>query len=249
MKTTILYCALVASVTTLSTSLEVETRQAGRPNIVFIMTDDHAAHAISAYGSRLNTTPHLDRIARDGALLTNVFATNAICTPSRAAILTGQYAHLNGVTMFNRFDSSRTTVARLLQQAGYHTGMIGKWHLGSDPVGFDRWEILPGQGAYRDPIFYTASGEKTYTGRYATEVITDLALDFVDAPPGRPALLPDDASQGAAPAVGADRRPGGAFRRRADSRAADVLGLVRHAHRRPAREQAARRRTTSPTAI
>ncbi len=190
MKTTILYCVLVAAVTALSTSLEVETRQAGRPNILFIMTDDHAAHAISAYGSRLNTTPHLDRIARDGALLTNVFATNAICTPSRAAILTGQYAHLNGVTMFNRFDSSRTTVARLLQQAGYHTGMIGKWHLGSDPVGFDRWEILPGQGAYRDPIFYTASGEKTYTGRYATEVITDLALDFVEhRPADRPFFL------------------------------------------------------------
>ena len=157
--------------------------QGSRPNIIFIMTDDHAAHAIGAYGSRVNTTPHLDRLAREGALLTSVFATNSICTPSRAAILTGQYSHLNGVTMFNRFDSSRMTVARLLQQAGYHTGMIGKWHLGSDPVGFDRWEILPGQGAYRNPVLYTATGETTYTGRYATDVITDLAIDFVEKRP------------------------------------------------------------------
>jgi arylsulfatase A-like enzyme len=156
---------------------------AARPNIVFIMTDDHAAHAISAYGSKVNQTPHLDRLAKEGALFTNVFATNSICTPSRATILTGQYSHLNGVTMFNRFDSSRMTVARLLQQAGYHTGMIGKWHLGSDPVGFDRWEIFPGQGDYVDPILYTATTEKKYTGRYATDVITDLALEFIEKRP------------------------------------------------------------------
>jgi arylsulfatase A-like enzyme len=160
-----------------------QDRRQSRPNIIFIMTDDHAAHAIGAYGSRVNNTPHLDRLAREGALMTSVFATNAICTPSRAAILTGQYSHLNGVTMFNRFDSSRMTVARLLQRSGYHTGMVGKWHLGSDPAGFDRWEILPGQGAYRDPVFYTADTEKTYAGRYATDVITDLALDFIEQRP------------------------------------------------------------------
>jgi arylsulfatase A-like enzyme len=161
-----------------------------RPNIVFIMSDDHAAHAISAYGSRVNRTPNIDRLAKEGMLLSNVFATNSICTPSRATILTGQYSHVNGVTMFNRFDSSRLTVAQLLHQGGYYTGMIGKWHLGSDPVGFDRWEIFPGQGAYTSPILYTATSETTYTGRYATDVITDLALDFIrNRPRGKPFFL------------------------------------------------------------
>jgi arylsulfatase A-like enzyme len=163
---------------------------AERPNIIFIMSDDHAAHAIGAYGSRVNETPHLDRLAREGAMLTRVFATNSICTPSRASILTGQYSHLNGVTMFNRFDSSRTTVATLLRAGGYHTGMFGKWHLGSDPVGFDSWEILPGQGAYVDPILYTATGETTYKGRYVTDVITDLGIEFVRSRPrNRPFFL------------------------------------------------------------
>ena len=181
---------LVTAATLLVTGVPAQSPRTGRPNIIYIMSDDHAAHAIGAYGSRVNQTPHLDRLAREGALLTSVFATNSICTPSRAAILTGQYSHLNGVTMFNRFDSSRMTVARLLQQGGYYTGIIGKWHLGSDPVGFDRWEILPGQGVYRDPLFYTATGEKTYTGRYVTDVITDLSLAFLEnRPRDRPFFL------------------------------------------------------------
>jgi len=163
---------------------------ADRPNIVFIMSDDHAAHAISAYGSRVNATPNIDRLAREGMRFDNVFVTNSICTPSRAAILTGQYSHRNGVPVFNRFDSSRQTVARLLQAGGYYTGMIGKWHLGSDPAGFDHWEILPGQGAYMDPVLYTATGERTYGGRYVTDVITDLALDFIRTrPSGKPFFL------------------------------------------------------------
>jgi len=166
------------------------TAVAERPNIIYIMSDDHAAHAIGAYGSHVNQTPNIDRLAREGAIFTHVFATNSICTPSRAAILTGQYSHLNGVTMFNRFDSAKTSVAQLLQKGGYYTGMIGKWHLGSDPAGFDRWQILPGQGVYVDPVFYTATDEKTFTGRYVTDVITELGLDFIDhRPRGKPFFL------------------------------------------------------------
>ena len=161
-----------------------------RPDIIFIMSDDHAAHAISAYGSKVNRTPGLDRLAQEGMLFQNTFVTNSICTPSRAAILTGKYSHLDGVTVFNRFDGSQQTVAKLLQQSGYYTGMIGKWHLGSDPTGFDQWEIFPGQGSYDDPILYTATGEKAYTGRYATDLVTDLAVEFVKKrPKDRPFFL------------------------------------------------------------
>jgi len=173
----------IAAIVAAGASAAAQPAPTPRPNIVFIMTDDHAAHAISAYGSKVNQTPNMDRLAKEGALFTSVFATKSICTPGRAAILTGQYSHLNGVTMFNRFDSGRMTVARLLQQGGYYTGMIGKWHLGSDPQGFDRWEIFPGQGDYVDPVLYTATGEKQYTGRYATDVVTELALDFIATRP------------------------------------------------------------------
>jgi arylsulfatase A-like enzyme len=178
--------AVMLAVVSAPGSPAADRSQDGRPNIVFIMSDDHAAHAISAYGSRVNRTPNIDRLAREGMLMANVFATNSICTPSRAAILTGQYSHVNGVTVFNRFDSSRLTVAQLLQRAGYYTGMIGKWHLGSDPVGFDRWDILPGQGRYVDPVFYTASSETTYTGRYVTDITTDLGIDFLRKRPRSP---------------------------------------------------------------
>src|SRR5216117_2460010 len=112
---------LISVVLGLLAAVAAPAAAADRPNIVFIMSDDHAAHAISAYGSRVNRTPNIDRLARDGAILLNVFATNSICTPSRATILTGQYSHINGVTMFNRFDSSRTTVASLLRRGGNYT--------------------------------------------------------------------------------------------------------------------------------
>ncbi len=163
-----------------------ETSGATRPNIVFIMTDDHAAHAISAYGSAVNQTPNLDRIAKEGVRLNRCFAVNSICTPSRASILTGKYSHLNGVPVFNRFDGSQPTVAKYLQGAGYYTGMIGKWHLGSDPTGFDKWMVLPGQGDYFNPAFLVPEGRKTIKG-YATDIITDLAIDFLS---NRPADKP-----------------------------------------------------------
>ncbi len=155
---------------------------ASRPNILFIMTDDHAAHAISAYGSKVNHTPEMDKLAASGARFDRCFAVNSICTPSRATILTGKYSHLNGVPTFNRFDGSQPTVAKYLQKAGYYTGMLGKWHLGSDPTGFDRWTVLPGQGAYYDPAFLEPTGRRVIKG-YATTIITDLAIDFLDKRP------------------------------------------------------------------
>lgn len=160
-----------------------------RPNIIFIMSDDHAAHALSAYGSKVNQTPHLDRLAKEGMRFDRAFVVNSICTPSRATILTGKYSHLNGTPVFNRFDGTQQTVAKLLQAAGYHTGMIGKWHLGSDPTGFDHWTILPGQGAYNDPAFLTTQGRKVIPG-YVTDIITDLGLEFIQQRPAdRPFFL------------------------------------------------------------
>lgn len=160
-----------------------------RPNILFIMTDDHAAHAISAYGSRVNQTPNLDRLAREGMRFDHCFAVNSICTPSRATILTGTYSHRNGVPVFNRFDGSQPTVSKYLQAAGYYTGMIGKWHLGSDPTGFDQWIVLPGQGDYFDPAFLVPEGRKVIHG-YATDIITDLAIEFLShRPKDRPFFL------------------------------------------------------------
>jgi arylsulfatase A-like enzyme len=160
-----------------------------RPNILFIMSDDHAAHAISAYGSRVNRTPNLDRLAREGMRFDRCFCVNSICSPSRATILTGKYSHLNGVPTFNRFDGSQPTLAKYLQGAGYYTGMIGKWHLGSDPTGFDEWKILPGQGVYFNPAFLDPNGRQVIQG-YATDVITDLAIQFLkNRPQDKPFFL------------------------------------------------------------
>jgi len=153
-----------------------------RPNIIFIFSDDHAQAAISAYGSKVNKTPNIDRLANGGARFLNSFVTNSICTPSRATLLTGQYSHLNGVPVFNRFDGSRDTVAKHLQAGGYHTGMIGKWHLGSDPTGFDRWIVLPGQGDYWDPQFLVDGKKMTIKG-HCTDITTDLGIEWLETRP------------------------------------------------------------------
>src|SRR5436853_1069307 len=149
-----------------------------RPNILYIMADDHAAHAIGAYGSKVNKTPNIDRIAREGMRFVNCFVVNSICTPSRAAILTGKYSHINGVTVFNRFDGGQPTVAKMLQAAGYHTGMIGKWHLMSDPTGFDYWNILPGQGVYHNPVLIEMGRKIKHTG-YVTDIIAEQSIAFL----------------------------------------------------------------------
>jgi arylsulfatase A-like enzyme len=174
----------------------VSVSPAGRPpNVVFIMSDDHAAHAVSAYGSRINRTPGIDRIAERGMRLDSAFCTNSICAPSRAAILTGTYNHVNGVTTLDTpLDNSLVTFPRLLREAGYQTTMIGKWHLGhgpnADPAGFDFWRVLPGQGHYYDPVMLAADGEVVERGGYVTDLITDDCIDWIDRrDPDRPFLL------------------------------------------------------------
>ena len=152
----------------------------GRPNILFIFTDDHAQHAISAYGSKINTTPNIDRIAAEGMLFRNAFVTNSICGPSRAVILTGKHSHLNGFRRNgDRFDGSQVTFPKLLQRAGYETALVGKWHLESEPTGFDHWVVLPGQGDYYNPDFITPHGKVQIEG-YATDITTDMALAWLE---------------------------------------------------------------------
>jgi arylsulfatase A-like enzyme len=167
-----------------------QDRTRKRPNILFIMSDDHAYQAISCYDGRLNRTPNIDRLAKDGVRFVSSFGTNSICAPSRAVILTGKYSHLNGV-IDNAvvFDGNQTTFPRLLQKAGYQTALVGKWHLKSDPTGFDYWNILPGQGEYYNPEMIER-GEKKKRRGYVTEVITDDSLAWLQKrDPSRPFCL------------------------------------------------------------
>jgi arylsulfatase A-like enzyme len=161
-------------------ALSLSCRQkAPPPNIIFIMADDHAYQAISAYGSYRNETPNIDRLAHEGMLFSNAFVTNSICAPSRAVILTGKYSHLNGVRdNVLAFDSTQLTFPKILQKAGYQTVMIGKWHLKSEPTGFDYWKVLPGQGNYYNPDFLTPGGREQIHG-YVTDIITDIAIDWL----------------------------------------------------------------------
>ena len=165
-----------------------------RPNILFIMSDDHASHAMSCYGSRINETPHLDRIANGGMRLDNCFCTNSICGPSRAVILTGTYNHINGMTTLStNLDNELLTFPKLLQANGYQTAAIGKWHLGQgpkhEPKGFDFWRVLPGQGLYHNPVMIDEDGKRTWEG-YVTDLITDMSLEWLEnRDKGRPFCL------------------------------------------------------------
>ena len=168
--------------------------RAENPNILFIMSDDHAAHAISTYGGRLARvapTPHLDRLASEGMRFANAFVTNSICTPSRAVIWTGKYSHLNGVYKFTGLDQSQPTLPKYMQAHGYQTGFVGKYHLHTNPVGFDHWAILPGQGKYHDTAFVemgdehpsgvVRQGKQTPNeGWHSTDIITRKALDWFE---------------------------------------------------------------------
>ncbi len=154
-----------------------------QPNILFIFSDDHATNAIGAYGGPLkgvNPTPRIDELAKSGTLFKRSYCTNSICGPSRAVVLTAKHSHLNGFRANgDRFDGSQQTFPKLLQKAGYVTSLIGKWHLGSDPQGFDYWDVLPGQGAYYNPSLRGAGGSRTIEG-HCTDIVTDLALDWLD---------------------------------------------------------------------
>ena len=166
----------------------MQTSSRQTPNILFIMSDDHASHAMSCYGSRINKTPHMDRIAEGGLRFDNCFCTNSICAPSRAAILAGTHNHVNGVTTLGTpMDNRLLTFPKLLSGHGYQTAIFGKWHLGEGPAycpaGFDDWAVLPGQGLYHDPEFIFKGPDGGVTRKvpgYATDIITDLSLGWLE---------------------------------------------------------------------
>lgn len=153
-----------------------------RPNIIYIMSDDHDDDAISAYNKQFIETPNIDRIAKEGAKFNKAFVGNSICSPARATLLTGQHSHKNGVkNNFTRFDSSKTTVAHHLTKAGYQTALIGKWHLHSYPAGFNYWRILPGMGQYFDTRMITMKGDTIVEKGYSSDVITDDAIQWLES--------------------------------------------------------------------
>ncbi len=157
-----------------------EAKTSSRPNIIFIMSDDHAYQAISAYDKRLISTPNIDRIASMGMLFTNASVTNSICAPSRATILTGKHSHLNGkVDNHFQFDTTNVTFPQLFQKAGYQTAMFGKLHFGNKPKGFDQFKILPGQGVYYNPDFITKHDGNIKVEGYVTDIVTDMTLDWL----------------------------------------------------------------------
>ncbi|WP_340105455.1 sulfatase family protein [Rhodohalobacter sp. 8-1] len=176
----IVAAALVFLVSVSITGCQSEDKISNKPNIVFVFTDDHASHAISAYGSDIIETPNMDRLANEGILFRNAFVTNSICAPSRAVLLTGKHSHVNGqLTNGQEFDGDQLTFPKILQEAGYQTALIGKWHLQSNPTGYDHWDILPGQGHYYNPEFITQERTHQIEG-YVTDIITDKVINWID---------------------------------------------------------------------
>jgi arylsulfatase A-like enzyme len=178
-----MYKFIILALTCLNVLASVCAQRApdSRPNIIFILSDDHAYQAVSAYGHGLNHTPNIDLLAKQGMLFNRAFVNNSLCAPSRAAFLTGKYSHLNGIRGNGNevFNGSQPTFPALLKKGGYQTALFGKWHLGSDPVGFDEWNILPGQGDYYNPDFINANGKSRQQG-YVTDLTTDFALEWLD---------------------------------------------------------------------
>ena len=161
--------------------LSINSFSQQRPNIIYIMSDDHDADAISAYNKQFIKTPNIDRIAKEGMKFNKAFVGNSICSPSRATLLTGQHSHKNGVKdNRTKFDSSKTTIAHLLHDAGYQTSIIGKWHLHSYPVGFDYWRVLPGMGQYFDTRMITMNGDTITEKGYSAEALTADAINWLE---------------------------------------------------------------------
>ena len=163
-----------------------------RPNIIFIMSDDHAYQAISAYDNKLIETPNIDRIAKMGMLFTNASVTNSICAPSRATILTGKHSHINGkIDNHFPFDTTNVTFPQIMQKSGYQTAMFGKLHFGNSPKGFDQFKILPGQGSYYNPDFITKNEGNIKVEGFVTDIITDMTLDWLkeERNPDQPFML------------------------------------------------------------
>ncbi|MBG86974.1 MAG: sulfatase [Verrucomicrobiales bacterium] len=158
----------------------LSVRAADQPNILFIFTDDHATQSISAYGSKIMKTPHLDRLAKKGMLFKRCLVSNSICAPSRAVVLTGKYSHLNGQrTNKDTFDGGQQTAPKLMRKAGYQTAIVGKWHLKSAPTGFDHYEVLKGQGSYYNPMLITNGKNVKHTG-YTTDIVVDRTIEWLD---------------------------------------------------------------------
>ncbi len=208
------------------------------PNILFIFSDDHAYQAISAYNDprRLIETPHIDRLAREGMRFDRCVVPNSICGPSRASVLTGKYSHRNGFynNTNSRFDGSQATFPKLLHGAGYQTAIVGKWHLVTDPTGFDEWHILPGQGVYYNPPMIH-NGQKVQHQGYTTDIITDSSIAWLKKSRQIEAVLADVPAQGTPPRVAAGAPPPG-------PRQGSLLPRAAHALRRLFRSRQGRAR-------